>query len=395
MNSVNSMTYRVVGEMTDVQTSKSSKASVFKSSLQNKLLTFLLRTAFRAEYAVLNSLFRCKHGMIFLCKGTSQQYGNIPCVLNAMRKGISVKTIDEDCFTFANTLSLARAKVVVRDQSSAMLSGLRKDPSTIAVQLWHSGGWYKKVAHDAYRPGYAKDDEERRVSRIHGITDYMIISDEKLVPHYARAFRLSEDRVLPLGLPRTDSLLARVREEDRAALDARFPQLTGKRLLLYAPTWRADWHAGVRFQATGPDLAVLHRKLGEQWAFCWRIHPTLRGNSIPSGWLDVSAFEQDFCLSVMDALVTDYSSILFDFALLDRPVYLFTPDRNAYVTRERGLYLEPEELAPAAVAGTAAELAALVAGGRNVSANLRQQFMSACDGHSTERVATFLRGLAL
>jgi CDP-ribitol ribitolphosphotransferase len=364
------------------------------SGLWQKRIASIVRRTFGKQYAVWNSLFRRKHGIVFLRKGTSWQYGNIPYVSNILSSTMQIYILDDEHIAISHALKLARTKVIVQDQSSIMMGNIIKDPATIVVQLWHSGGWYKKVGYDAPRPGYPADAEERRITRLHGNIDYMVISDAKLVPSYASAFHLPEEHVLPLGLPRTDCLLARDRKADRTALDARFPHLAGKRLLLFAPTWRADCQAGVRRQPIGPDLTTLRRELGGQWAFCWRSHPTLGKSSIPSGWLDVSTISQDFCLSVTDVLVTDYSSILFDYALLGRPIYLFTPDRDAYVSCDRDLYLEPEEIAPGAVAHTADELAILVASGLNVSVQLRQRFMSACDGQSVPRVTSFLRGIA-
>ncbi|MBQ9453025.1 MAG: CDP-glycerol glycerophosphotransferase family protein [Desulfovibrio sp.] len=327
-------------------------------------------------------------------KDSSRHYGNIPCVHAALGQSVHSMIISDREQKPRNAMRLARARVLVQDQCSQMVSNMRKSSGTVVVQLWHSGGWYKKVGYDAPRPGYDLESERQRILHIHGQTDYMVISDAKLVSSYAKAFRLPEQHVLPLGLPRTDSLLARKKEEDRAFLESLYPQLTNKKIFLYAPTWRSDRATGVRRQPDGPDVAVLRQELDEKWAFCWRSHPTVRSGSVPSGWIDVSNLAQDFCLSVTDVLVTDYSSILFDFALLERPCYLFTPDRDNYVARERGLYLEPEEIAPGAVAVITEELAHVVARGVNVSSSLRLRFMSACDGGSTARVVNFLQGVA-
>ena len=150
---------------------------------QNKLL-------FCMEYTFWNMLFRHKEGIVFLQKDSSRHYGNIPCVHAALGQSVRNMIIYDREQKPVNALRLARARVLVQDQGSQMVSNLRKSSGTLVVQLWHSGGWYKKVGYDAPRPGYAWESERKRIHHIHGHTDYMVISYAKLVASYARAFHL-------------------------------------------------------------------------------------------------------------------------------------------------------------------------------------------------------------
>ncbi len=331
-----------------------------------------------------------KDSVCFLCTAISGKFNTVEYVYTklAVKKKIRIHTEDA---LLKKLFFLARAKVLLADQANPLLSSLRIHKETVCVQCWHSSGLYKKVGYDAVRKGYALKDEENRIRRIHGNISYFIISDEKLVPAYAKAFRLPEEKVLPLGLCRTDLLFKVKPEICRAALCRNYGLDPQKKFLLYAPTFRGSGED--RCHRYALDIASLRAALGGQWNFLLRRHPSVVDNALEgAGWTDVSDAPQELCLAAADAMVTDYSSILFDYSYYHRPIYLLVPDLEEYLATERGLYLLPKDLGASGVCVSTEEIIECLRHMPEQPApiGIWERFMSACDGRATERVCRFV-----
>ena len=139
-------------------------------------------------------------------------------------------------------------------------------------------------------------------------------------------------------------------------------------MLLYAPTFRGDSVGAARYDDL-LDLRVLHDALGDDWVVLLKLHPFVRrALAIPA---DLAGFALDASgdpdinelMLVSDLLVTDYSSAIYEFSLLGRPILFLAPDEDAY-DRERGFYLDfPDDL-PGPVFATTAALAEAIRAGQ-------------------------------
>ena len=256
---------------------------------------------------------------------------------------------------------------------------------TTVVQVWHAAGALKRFGMDTAKP---PDEPER--SFLHRHYDWVVTSGEASRGPWAAALRTPVERVLPLGSARTDDLLDPVRlAAARSWALAAYPALLGRRVVLYAPTFRgrgaakADGGAldPVRLRALLPPTDVLVLK----------SHPNLDPALVPTDGYDVVASPADDMndlLAVADVLVTDYSSSVFEFALLRRPIVLLVPDLEAY-ERDPGLYLDMRtELVGAVVRDTDAAAAAIASA--TVDEDAYDAFIArnlgGCDGHAAERI---------
>lgn len=139
------------------------------------------------------------------------------------------------------------------------------------------------------------------------------------------------------------------------------------------------------------DLAALARRLGDDWLLLARAHYFYGGLDLGAGGavMDVSGHPSIEALCIAsDALVTDYSSIMFDYAVLDRPIVIHAPDWEEYRDK-RGTYFDLMAEPPGPVSRTEAELAeALLAGDAapDLRSAFRARFCSLDDGRAAERV---------
>jgi CDP-ribitol ribitolphosphotransferase len=209
-------------------------------------------------------------------------------------------------------------------------------PDTRVIQVWHAAGALKRFGLD----GSAAEQEAERAF-LHQHYDWVVVAAESSRAAYASALRTPVDRVLPLGTPRTDFFFDPTAMSDaRERLLEAHPLLRGRRVVLYAPTFRGRGEA--RRAARGFDAARLRSLLPTDHALVFKGHPTLDPTATPTAGYDVvidPAHEVNEVFTVADVLVTDYSSSLFEWALLRRPLVLFVPDLDAYAA-DPGLYLD-------------------------------------------------------
>ncbi|MFI8631143.1 CDP-glycerol glycerophosphotransferase family protein [Microbacterium sp. NPDC077663] len=284
---------------------------------------------------------------------------------------------------------LARAQTIVLDDYYPMIYPLQIRPETRLLQVWHAAGAYKKVGWS--RAGLPGGPLPGSVAH-RNYTD-ATVSSEAIRPDYAEAFDMDVARVHALGVPRTDvffdtELILRTADEVRNRLGIRPDQ----RLAVFAPTFRGNGQLSAHYDVDWVPWLELIEELGEEWVVLVKLHPFVARATagIPSHEriLDVSAErELNELLMAADVLVTDYSSAIFEFSLLGRPMVFFCPDVEVYAA-ERSFYHPFEDYLAGPLVTDGADLAAAIRDARAGEdlATFRERFMSACDGRSTERI---------
>jgi teichoic acid ribitol-phosphate primase len=209
-------------------------------------------------------------------------------------------------------------------------------PGTTVVQVWHAVAALKRFGLDALTP---PGDPERRF--LHRHYDYVVCTAERSRGPWSAAFGVPLDRVLPLGTPRTDVFAdPAALERSRRHVLARHPGLRGRRVVLYAPTFRGR---GAAKHASGAlDGRALRAALPTDHVLVLKTHPNLDPAATPTDGFDLvidPTTEINDLLTAADVLVTDYSSSIFEWALLRRPLVLLVPDLDAYEA-DPGLYLD-------------------------------------------------------
>lgn len=258
---------------------------------------------------------------------------------------------------------------------------------TTVVQVWHGVGALKRFGADT-AAGLAEPER----TFLHRHYDFVVCAGEAARAPYAAALRTPLDRVLPLGAPRTDFFFdAPALAAARARVLADYPRLGEGRVVLYAPTFRGRGPA--KRGAPAFDAVALRSLLPPDHVLALKTHPNLDPTLQPSEGFDVvieRTREMNEVLAGTDLLVTDWSSSIYEWALLRRPLVLLVGDMATY-ERDPGLYLDPRtDLIGEQVRnpGDAAELAAAI-GRAGVDQATWRAFIAAridaCDGHASER----------
>ncbi|WP_194174215.1 glycosyltransferase [Luteimicrobium xylanilyticum] len=308
---------------------------------------------------------------------------------NARVRVVSYRS--EEYFT-----ALHRAKYLVNN--STFPSEFTKRDNQVYLNTWH-GTPLKKMLYDTP----AGPRSAGNVVRNALAADYLLSPNRYTTETmYSNAFRLEgiyDGAILELGYPRVDvSLREGAADRARARLESAGLEVQGKRIVLYAPTWKGDDLSNPEDDLE--DLAEIVRMASEGLAdsgpvvVLLRLHQFVYGRAATderlSGFLVPLEIGTNELLAATDILVTDYSSIFFDFLPLDRPICFFAKDLTEY-TQRRGLYL-PKEKWPGPLSETPAKLiddvrAALTGDQRRTTRReWRKRFASKEDGGATARV---------
>jgi CDP-ribitol ribitolphosphotransferase len=255
---------------------------------------------------------------------------------------------------------------------------------TTVVQVWHAAGALKRFGLDG---SLAEQESERAF--LHRHYDYVVTAGASSRGAYASALRTPIDQVLPLGTPRTDFFFDpdATDRARRRVLEAH-PSLSGKRVVLYAPTFRGRGEA--RWAAPGLDAKLLRSLLPPEYALVLKTHPNLDPAATPTTGYDVvmdPSIEVNDVFTVADVLVTDYSSSIFEWALVRRPLVLLVPDLDDYEA-DPGLYLDYRtEMIGDQVGDTRAVAAAIERGSVDHAAYdaFVRLHLEACDGAASRR----------
>ncbi|MGW9636639.1 CDP-glycerol glycerophosphotransferase family protein [Nocardiopsis alba] len=290
---------------------------------------------------------------------------------------------------------LARSRYLV--SNSRQPAWFHRHPDQVVVQTWH-GSMLKRIGFDVENIRGKSRDYFDKLAWETRQWDYLVSPSPWATPILRSAFRF-EGEVLETGYPRNDIFFSadreRIAERTRRVLG--LPE--GKKVVLYAPTWRDDkyYTRGKHKLDLHLDLRRMYDKLGDDHVLLVRRHPRVV-DSVPivgeDFVYDVSLYPEIMELFLItDVLITDYSSMMFDFANTGRPMLFFTYDLESYRDNLRGFYFDFEETAPGPLLTRSDDVIASLLDIDEVARNSEdsyrafvEQFCPLDDGHAAARV---------
>ena len=257
----------------------------------------------------------------------------------------------------------------------------KKRPETTLVQLWHSCGLMKKIAFDT-----GEDIPKNYRGNMFGNYSYLTMSAQVCVPVHAHALRIPQERIVATGISRTDDYFdpkwnARCKEQ----FYAQHPEAAGKKIVVWAPTFRGN--AAQPYLIGLSDIQRAAAALGDDWQLLIKAHPHIDAHNQVSN----CTIPTEELFAVADVLITDYSSVMFDYLLYKKPLVLFAPDLAEYEAK-RGFYLDYRSMPfpvvedGGALAGAIEGSAAYAEAHRAEQEAFCQTYTGACDGKATERI---------
>lgn len=301
---------------------------------------------------------------------------------------------------------IADAKYVFLNESSDVTSCLPLRKETVLTQLWHACGAFKKFGMSTADLIFGDDRKTLQKYPFHRNYTHMTVSAQEVVWAYEEAMSLEPGSgvVKPVGVSRTDvffdeKFISRAQD----TLYQKFPVAKDKKVILYAPTFR-----GRVASAKTPDvldLNLMHEKLGREYVVLFKHHPFVKKRpEIPEEFSEFAIdMTQDMSiedlLCVSDICISDYSSLVFEYSLFSRPMIFLAYDLDEYFDW-RGFYYDYKDFVPGPILTNTEDVVSYIADidnqfDREKVVAFREKFMSACDGHATERIMQLVFGDSL
>lgn len=292
---------------------------------------------------------------------------------------------------------MATAKYVFLNEGSNAISSVPLRPETKVIQLWHGCGAFKKFGLSTADLIFGENREQQLKYPFNKNYSLVTVSSPEVSWAYAEAMNIEnpDDVIVATGSSRTDIFY-----DDTVISDAKerlfdlMPQAKDKKVILYAPTFR-----GRVASATTPDMLnveMFQEYLGEDYVLLFKHHPNVKERPpIPVlcrdfavDMTDDMSIEELLC--VADVCISDYSSLVFEYSLFEKPLIFFAYDLEEYFDW-RGFYYKYDELAPGPIVKTNLEMIEYIqnldtAFDKKAIQDFRYKFMRSCDGHSTQRI---------
>lgn len=294
-------------------------------------------------------------------------------------------------------LTMPRAKYWV--VNTRLPLWIPKQKSTVYLQTWH-GTPLKKLGIDiqeVHMPGTDTERYKRNFVNEAAKWDYLISPNAYSTEIFQRAFQFNKE-MIESGYPRNDYLYNYNNEQHIQQLKNKLDLPPDKKIILYAPTWRDNeyYEKGKYKFNLHIDLEKLYKEFGDDYIVLFRMHYLVAEHLDLSGYngfaYDFSDYEdiRDLYL-ISDLLITDYSSVFFDYANLKRPIIFFVYDIETYRDQLRGFYFSLEEEAPGPLVKTNEELIRAIKETEAAKPNVKltsfyQRFCELEDGRASERV---------
>lgn len=252
---------------------------------------------------------------------------------------------------------VAISDIVLLDDYAPFLEWLEVKKKTRIIQVWHAGVGFKSVGFCRFGANASP-----KLNTGHRKYTYAITGSSKLKHVYSEVFGIEEENIIPTGLPRIDELL---NEEKNDAFKKNFyksyPKLQNKKIILFAPTFRGTGQKTAYYPYHLIDFHALYETCGNEYVFMFKMHPFITEEApIPEAYkdriVDFTTYpDVNELLQITDILITDYSSIIYEYSLFKRPMIFFAYDKDSYSTI-RGFHNDFDSFAPGKICSEFADV---------------------------------------
>ena len=228
----------------------------------------------------------------------------------------------------------ATSKVVILDGYCILASVLNHKKELRIVQMWHAMGALKKFGYAALGNEEGKDPEISKILQMHRNYDYVICSSENCANYYEEAFRIEKEKMIIASLPRVDLLVdSKKISFTQEKIYKTYPSLREKKNILYVPTFRMN----AKMQEKVQDLIA---KIDlTKYNLIVKLHPLTKENMELGQALECEEYSSLELLNIADYVISDYSAFIFEVAVAQKPLFLYTFDLDEYI-QQRGFFID-------------------------------------------------------
>lgn len=257
---------------------------------------------------------------------------------------------------------MAMSDFIFLDDHAPVLDWLIVDKDTTLVQLWHAGAGFKSSGYSRW--GHIGCPAPYSCHRQY---KYGISGSKNIAHFFSEVWGINDSQVLPTGMPRIDEFLDEdYRRRKTKELYEKYPMCKGKKVILFAPTYRGTNKANAHYPYELIDFKRLYELCGKEYVVLFKMHPWVASEvPIPEPYKDRFADVGRYpnindLFYITELLITDYSSNIFEYSLMKKPMLFFAFDEIQY-SFSRGFHRPYEESAPGKICHTFDEVLTAIA----------------------------------
>lgn len=255
------------------------------------------------------------------------------------------KIFDLLIFFLIQPFKLAKSKYIFLDDNFFPIAYMNFDKNTSVIQLWHASGAFKKFGFDVTNDKNVQNLIELSSSKI----NYLTVTSKNLLEIYEKAFKVESEKILAFGNPKTDYYFDKIKNNNknikrvRNKIENKYPEIKGKKIVLYAPTFRENKKKNEDILLNF-DIDLFNSYLGDQFSLLFKSHPKFKISDFQHA-INVSDYKYtNELLLISDILITDYSSIMIEYAIFSRPIIFYPFDFDYYINNERDFYFDYKDV---------------------------------------------------
>lgn len=335
----------------------------FVRFLKNVYIT-IFSLILRAVY-ITSRMMTSKDDMkaVFVTSRAGKLEGNLLFVYEELKKQLPYTKIHfvhannkMNLSMFKEIISLSNTRYLIIDDYYLPIYLIKPSAHLKVIQLWHAAGAFKKFGYSTVGTKFGPDPSYLKRVPVHSNYTHVYVSAEKFIQNYAEAFNMSAANIFPYGLPRIDFFND---TEKKACFKKNVYEtypILGKDdsiNILIAPTYRANKKYGESTSEFTQNVLNVISRLNEDILIIFKSHPYTSKKDLSilrdcSNVIIADDYSINEWMVVSDAFVTDYSSAIFEYALLKRPLAHFVPDYEEYSTN-RGFYSTIDDISDGAI----------------------------------------------
>lgn len=285
---------------------------------------------------------------------------------------------------------LARSKVVVLDSYCIAVSLLHHRKKLVVIQMWHSVGTMKKFGYSILDQPEGASSKLAHAMRMHHGYTCVLAAGEGYKDHLAEGFHIDRRKILTYPLPRVQLL----QDQDyvktiRSRILTDYPVLMKKKNLVYVPTFRKRPEEQAAFEQAVSDL--IHAVDFSVYNLVIKVHPLADISIADPCVIADQKYTSMEMLFIADAVISDYSCIIYEAGILNKPLYFYTYDYDQYM-QIRDIYMDYKKEVPGPVCSNAEELMHCIgqnACDKETVRRFTRKYVET-NGHECERLAAFI-----
>lgn len=290
-------------------------------------------------------------------------------------------------YMFVQMYYLASSKVIVLDGYCICASVLKKKKNTTIIQMWHALGAFKKFGLSIVGSEEGTTSKLSKIMKMHNNYDYIFTSSNLTRKYFKEAFGYDISKIITMPLPRIDYLRDSSHKKSIIKkIKKTYPVLKKKKNILYVPTFRKN----------NEDIDKINNLINsvnyDKYNLIIKYHPLSKIKIKDDRVIFDKKFSSIDMMIVSDYVITDYSAIVFEASILEKPLFFYCYDYDKYYKR-RNFYINYKEEMPGVVATDSKEIITSIEKGKYDLEKVKEfknKYIELDDRSCSKRVVDFI-----